>query len=507
MCATHLACCCPNLTRTVGPPKPIEPINAKDFGAELETNRRKTLTAMMFKRSGLTCAACLLVALFFSSCGTITNARALIHTQALYFENPQLTGPQGPLTPRQAQRIVSRLKENQQTPSNILDRHIVFEQAISDTPLVTGNHVTLLKNGAATYAAMLAAIHGATDNINIEMYTFSDGPIGQMFADALIERQRHGVQVNVSYDSLGSITTAAAFFYRMRENGIAVLQYRPVHPFSVRLPWTLGHRDHRKLLVVDGRIAFTGGINISEVYASGMFSSKSTVPSTAWRDTDIEVEGPAVAEFQKIFITQWYYQKGPLLKPRDYFPSLERQGNQIVRVISSVPERFSLIYVTLISAIVNAETDVYITDAYFAPDHQMLHALEHAAQRGVDVRLLLPSRSDEPLIVSAARSHYSDLLKAGVKIYEWQGEMLHAKTATVDGVWSTVGTSNLDWWSIARNNELNAIILSHSFGTTMEQMFNEDLKNAKEIEAAEWKHRGLEERLKEIGADTIEPLL
>jgi cardiolipin synthase A/B len=137
----------------------------------------------------------------------------------------------------------------------------------------------------------------------------------------------------------------------------------------------------------------------------------------------------------------------------------------------------------------------------------MLHALEHAAKRGVDVRLLVPSQTDEPLIVSAARSHYADLLQAGVKIYEWQGEMLHAKTGTIDGVWSTVGTSNLDWWSIARDNELNAIVLSHSFGDEMNQTFFDDLKNSKPIPRDEWKRRGFEERLREIGAGAIEPLL
>ncbi len=176
-------------------------------------------------------------------------------------------------------------------------------------------------------------------------------------------------------------------------------------------------------------------------------------------------------------------------------------------MIGSVPERFSLIYVTLISAIVNSETNVYITDAYFAPDRQMLHALEQAAARGVDVRLLLPSQSDVPLIVSASRSHYEALLKSGVKIYEWQGEMLHAKTATIDGVWSTVGTSNLDWWSIARDNELNAIILSHSFGDEMDLMFRNDMKNSKEIEPDQWRHRPLQERFDETIARLLEPML
>jgi cardiolipin synthase A/B len=178
-----------------------------------------------------------------------------------------------------------------------------------------------------------------------------------------------------------------------------------------------------------------------------------------------------------------------------------------VRVIGSVPKRFNPIYVTFISAITNSETSVYITDAYFAPDHQMLHALERAARRGIDVRLLLPSQSDEPLIVSAARSHYHALLKAGVKIYEWQGEMLHAKTATVDGVWSTVGSSNLDWWSIARNNEINAIVLSHVFADEMGAMFRNDLENSQQIELESWRNRSLRERLNETIAGVVEPML
>src|SRR4029077_12859023 len=273
-----------------------------------------------------------------------------------------------------------------------------------------------------------AAIRGAHDSINMQTYTFSDGPIGQMFADVLIERQRHGVQVNVEYDSLGSFGTAQSFFDRMRQSGIAVSEYRPVNPFAAKLPWSFGHRNHRKMLVVDGRIAFTGGINISEVYASGPIGSEQKGPLEYWRDTDIEVEGPAVAEFQRAFINEWKYQRGQELGQRDYFPTLDRQGNQLVRVIISVPERFSLIYVTLISAIVSSQTNIYITDAYFAPDHQMLHALERASKRGVDVPLLLPSQTDEPLILAAQHSHYADLLDAGVKIYEWQGQMLHAKT-------------------------------------------------------------------------------
>jgi cardiolipin synthase len=440
-------------------------------------------------------------------CGTIPDVNAILHANPLDYVTPSFVGPHGAVTARQGERIIARLEKHQQVPSDILQRQIVFEQALSDVPLTLGNKVTLLENGAQTYNAMLAAIRSAHSSINIEMFIFSDGGVGETFADALIDRQRHGVQVNLMYDSLGSLSTPASFFDHMRENGIAVMQYRPINPFEASMGWTLSHRNHRKMVIVDGRIAFTGGVNISEVYASGLETSEHSAPLRLWRDTDVEIRGPAVAEFQKIFIGEWYYQKGPLLSPREYFPKLTRQGDDIVRVIASVPERFSLIYVTMVSAIANAESNVYITDAYFVPDHQILEKLEHAARRGVDVRLILPGQSDEPFIVSAQRSHYGDLLKAGIKIYEWQGKMLHAKTATVDGVWSTVGTSNLDWWSIARDNELNAIVLGHPFADQMQMMFSNDLENCKPITVKDWEARGLDERLEETAARMLAPLL
>jgi cardiolipin synthase A/B len=442
-----------------------------------------------------------------SGCGTIPDVHALLHDNSLYDSRSDVVGPDGELTNQQTERVMLRLQQHQKTPSDILDRHLYFEQGLSDVPLVLGNKVTLLENGAATYQAMLAAIRGAHDTINLQTYTFTDGPVGQMFADALIERARNGVQVNVEYDSLGSFGTSKSFFDGLRQKGVSVLEYRPVNPFAAKLPWSFSHRNHRKMLVVDGRVAFTGGINISEVYASGPGSSEERGPLEYWRDTDIEVEGPAVAEFQHAFVDEWKYQQGQALGQRNYFPTLDQKGNQMVRVIFSVPERFSLIYVTLISAIASSQTNIYITDAYFAPDRQMLHALEHAAKRGVDVRLLLPSQTDEPLILAAQHSHYADLLEAGVKIYEWQGQMLHAKTTTIDGVWSTVGTSNLDWWSIARDNELNAIVLSHSFGDDMNLMFRNDIEGSVQIEAYQWKHRGFFERLHETAARIIEPLL
>jgi len=450
-----------------------------------------------------------LISAFVSGCGTIPDAGQFIQMEVLHLEHPRFIGPHGALTRVQAQRIIARIQSHQETPTDILERHIDFEQAISDVPLVVGNKVTLLKNAGETYEAMLTAIHGAHNNINLEMYTIDDGRIGHMIADALIERAHHGVKVNLMYDGLGSLHTPASFFDNLRSNGIAVVEFNPLSPFEAK-HWSfqkLTHRDHRKLLIIDGRTAFTGGINISEVYASGLRGSAQSTPQAYWRDTDIEMDGPAVAEFQKLFISDWYREGGIPLEPHQYFPRVPAEGKQIVRVIGSVPQEFPLIYVDLISAVVNSETNVYITDAYFAPDYQMRRALRDAARRGVDVRLLLPSQSDEPFIVSAQRSHYRGLLKAGVKVYEWNGKMLHAKTVSIDGVWSTVGTSNLDWWSIARDNEVNAIILGHKFGEEMDLMFKNDLEDSETIELARWKKRSLTERLKETFAELIEPLL
>lgn len=461
-------------------------------------------------RSSLWRALILIIgALCIGGCGTLPDSDALIHNRSLYWHHFKVVGEQGPLSASQSKAIIERLKARS-GKTDILERHLAFEQAISGSPLVLGNNVTMLENGEATYRAMFAAIEGATHNINLETYTFDDDKIGDLFANALIAKQQQGVQVNIIYDGFGSVLTSGSFFERMRASGIQVVEFDPLNPFAAGFRWSPLHRDHRKLMVVDGRIAITGGINISGVYSSGLIEKEKTSSEAVlrtWRDTDVQVDGPVVSEFQELFVANWLAQGGAPLKFSDYFPALDNKGYEIVRVLGSVPQEFSTIYVTLVSAIRNAETNIYITDAYFAPDSQMLEALEAAARRGVDVRLLLPGRTDQPLIGPAARSHFSELMDAGVKIYLWQGKMLHAKTATIDGVWSTVGSSNLDWWSIARNDEINTVVLSVGFGQRMQEMFMSDLENARRIDSERWQRRSILKRFEEAIAGRLQPMM
>lgn len=448
---------------------------------------------------------CLLAA---AACARLPDTDALIqrHTrQAARFENAR-----GPLSAQKSAAIVAELKRKS-GDIDILDKQIALEQAIVGSPLTLGNQVTLLQDGAATYAAMFAAIRKARNHINLESYIIEDDAMGQQFADLLLEQQGRGVQVNVIYDSVGAFNTPKAFFERLTSGGVAVLEFNPINPLSAKAQWLVNNRDHRKLLVVDGHTAFIGGINISSVYASGSVTrprGKATGNIAAWRDTDLQVEGPVVGELQKLFIETWAKQRGKPLADKAYFPALKVQGKDIVRAIGSTPDApYSLIYVTLMSAIGNAEKHVYLTNAYFVPDPQLLEALADAARRGVDVKLILPSHSDSDVVFHAGRSHYLALLKAGVRIYERQGALLHSKTALIDGVWSCVGSSNLDWRSFLDNDEINVVVLGREFGQQMQAMFAKDLDASVAIDPATWEGRSPMLRVKEWGASLWQRLL
>ena len=437
-------------------------------------------------------------------CATLPDAEremAAPHAQQVEFE-----GAHGPVSTARSDAILVRL-EGKSGDSEVLEKHLAYEQAVNaDSPLVLGNKLTLLQNGPATYQAMFVAIREAKDHINLETFIFDDDTVGKQFSDLLLERQAAGVQVNVIHDSVGGINTPKAFYDRLRDGGIQVLEFNPLNPLTGnKKEWLVNNRDHRKQLVIDGQTAFTGGINISDTYSSAPASKRSgkkgdqtANPTAGWRDTHIQIEGPVVAEFQKLFMGTWERQKGEPLAARNYFPELKGQGEEIVRAIGSMPDDpQSLIYLTLMSAISHAELTVHLTVAYFAPDPQLLKALTDAARRGVEVKLVLPSYSDSWAVFHLGRSYYTDLLRSGVKIYQLRGAVMHAKTACIDGVWSTIGSTNLDWRSFLHNDEINAVILGRGFAAQMEAMFAADLTESEAITLDRWQNRSLMLRLKE----------
>ncbi len=431
-------------------------------------------------------------------CATLPKVSEVIQEIPTAGEPPQILSARGFLSPEKSKALMERLKLTVD-PKDLLERQSAVMESVSGSPLIKGNRVKLLIDGPATYAAMFKAVEDAGDHINMETFIFDDDETGRKFADLLLQKQSEGVQVNLIYDSVGSFSTPAAFFQRLRDGGIQVLEFNPVNPLKAHGRWRLTHRDHRKILIVDGKVVVTGGINISEVYSSGSFGKEHEEgEEMPWRDTDIQIEGPAVAEFQRLFLDTWQRQKGPKLSERNYFPDLKEAGKDLVQVVGSIPGQMNRItFIMYISAVTFSENSVHLTNSYFVPDKQTVKALADAAGRGVDVKMILPKTSDTLLAVYAGQYYYSDLLKSGVKLYEVRKAILHAKTAVIDDIWSTVGSTNMDFWSFLNNDEVNAMILSREFAAEMEKMFAGDIEESDEIKLEEWKQRPLLPRIRE----------
>lgn len=373
-----------------------------------------------------------------------------------------------------------------------------LEEAATGRPLIKGNKVTLLIDGPETMAAMMKAIAAATDHINLETYIFDRDEVGLKFAELLKSKQRSGVQVNIIYDSHGTMDTPAEFFDSMREAGIRLTEFNPINPLKRLGSWRPNNRDHRKILIVDGKIAFTGGINITKDYSSASSSSARRPSSNpGWRDTHIQIEGPAVAALQSLFMETWVQQRDERLDDRNYFPPLKEEGKEMLRILSTHPDGDYSVFKAYALAMQHAQKTIHITVAYFVPDQRIIAGLVQAAQRGVDVRIIFPGVSDIGLVLHAGRSFYQELLEAGVRIYELQESVLHAKTAVVDSLWSTVGSANLDMRSFLHNTEVNVVILGPSFGQVMEQTFQADLQVSREVTLQEWKQRPFSHRMKE----------
>jgi cardiolipin synthase len=419
-------------------------------------------------------------------CASLPNVSEMIASAPDMNEPPQIVSAQGPLSPGESQAVIDRLKQAV-PPTDMLTRYLAVMELWGKTPLTTGNKVTLLVDDDASYAAMFEAIQNAKDHINLETFFIDDDKVGHKFSELLRQKQAQGVQVNLIYDSIGSNKTPISFFKQLQDAGINVVEFHPTSPTGSPGPWIQLRCDHRKILVVDGTLAITGGVNASQGYSTGVPEGKEPVP---WRDTDVQIEGPAVAQIQKLFLDIWKQRGGPKLPKRSYLPELKDEGDVLVRVVSNTPgEHNRMTFVMYVSAITFARHSLHVTTAYFVPDDQALKALTDAAMRGVDVKIVLSSISDSPMSVDAARYQYSKLLKAGVKIYEQHKAFLHAKTAVIDGVWSTVGSTNMDYWSFLSDDEINAVIIDRQFAKEMETLFEKDIERSDQIKLEDWEKR------------------
>ena len=374
--------------------------------------------------------------------------------------------------------------------AQLVQRHLdVATAPASATRFVGGNHVELLTTGPRIENALLDAVAAATNSVNLETYILAADEVGTRLARALVAARERGVTVNLMYDSYGSRDLPDAFIAQLRSAGIATLEFNPLDPRDTRGAWEPNHRDHRKLLIVDGRTAILGGANIRR--------PPSVDGERRWRDTDVLVKGPVVTQFQDLFVASWLAESATPMAPAFYYPSLSKVGDQQVRAVGEGPDSDN-IYAALTAAISKARTSVHLTTPYFVPDPRLLTAIQNASRRGVEVALMLPSDSDVPAALAAARSYYDELMAAGVTVYELQGALLHAKTAVVDHSWSTIGSANLDMRSFLFNREVNAVVLGHDFGTKMEVLFFQDVANSVRIDEGKWRMRGIRARFAEL---------
>ncbi len=340
-------------------------------------------------------------------------------------------------------------------------------------PLISGNRVRLLRDARENYPAWLEAIAAARHHVHFENYIFREDATGEIFAEALMSCARSGVSVRVIYDWLGGVgRTSRSFWTRLRAAGVEVRCYNPP---SLDAPFGWLSRDHRKLLVVDGEVGFVAGLCIAQ-----MWSGQPEKNIEPWRDTGIEVRGPAVAEIERAFAQVWAMMGKPIphFSPNPIIA--EPDGGVSLRIVATVPATAGMFRVDQLVAGLARER-VWLTDAYFAGTSTYVLALNAAARDGVDVRLLVPGATDIPVLRAMSRAGYRSLLEAGVRVFEWNGTMLHAKTAVADGRWARVGSTNLNLASWLGNCELDAVIEDEAFAREMEAAYLEDLTHATEI--------------------------
>lgn len=374
---------------------------------------------------------------------------------------------------------------------------------------VEGNELRLLRNGEAAYPEMLAAIASAEQQILLEMYWFGSDVIGRKFAAALGAAAQRGVEVSIIFDAVGSVGASDEMFAALQRAGAQVIEFNPIAPWKQRFRLSrLSRRDHRKILVIDGKTGFTGGINIADYW----------LPlddgGAGWRDDMVRIDGPAVAGLFDCFSRVWGRLRGrPLGVPvalaqppsadnsrRVRLPAVRVLGQRFLRTQREISRAY-LHYLR------GADRRIFIANSYFVPDGRVLRALTRAARRGVDVRIIVPGQSDVDIVRHASRAVWGRLLRAGVRIFEWEESVLHAKTAVVDGLWSTIGTFNFDYMSLRMNLEVNVSVLDRRFAAVLEASFLQDFEQCREVLPRHFGFRPLGQRLLEYLAYRLRKFL
>jgi cardiolipin synthase len=374
-------------------------------------------------------------------------------------------------------------------------------------PLNEGNRVELLVDGLATQAAMFDAIDAARDHINLEGGTLAGDGFAQALSDRLIRKRRQGVKINLLTDALAPVAGPDSSVEALARAGVRICGGTASSSslWKRRFGGAAPPR-RRKLLIVDGRVAFTGGIGVSGAHDLRRQTQRERWPSAPlpWRDTHVRVQGPLVARLQTLFIAHWQRDEGERPVLAHYFPPLAAAGDQCAIVATGDGERRGSFYRALLRAVELAQRRVRITASRFMPPARLLQALCAAAQRGVAVELVLPSVGDDWVPLTAMRSHYTRLLQAGVRIHERLEALRHATTAVIDSVWTAMGSGSLDWRSLTQDDdEAHLVVLDQAYAAGLEQMFEHDVARSLEIEPDEWQRRGSQARLMEALARPI----
>jgi cardiolipin synthase len=364
---------------------------------------------------------------------------------------------------------------------------VEWSSGFLNTPIFQGGEATLLENGDAFYPAMLEAIRKAEDSVNFEVYIFEPDEIGRQFIDVFKERARAGVEVRLLLDGFGAMRLKKRYRDELGEAGVMVKRFRPL---SLRNLVRFYRRSHRRAIVIDGKIGFTGGAAVSKKWKGNVGNRHE------WRDSMTRVTGPMVAGIQSAFATNWVYCTGEVISGPRFFPTLDPgPGPCALSVVSSPSDALQPIRLLFWVSFINARRRLWICNSYFIPDQRLRDAVVERARAGVDVRILVPGNHTDAVPVQAAgRSYYEELLAAGVRIFEYEPAMMHAKTAVIDGTWSIVGSANLDERSMELNEENVLGIGDRDFARSIEAGVAEDLTRSREIHLEQWRKRSIFKR-------------